>query len=225
MPARTRTALIAGATGLVGSRCLERLLAHPAFGRVVVLSRRPLALAHPRLEVLVVDFERPHTMRPVPADAAFCALGTTIAKAGSQSAFRAVDFVAVLAVADLAVEGGAASFALVSSVGADPASGNFYLKTKGEAEAAVSARPFTAVHLLRPGLLLGDRAESRRMEALAQTVVPWLNPLLVGGLRKYRAIDADTVGGAMIGAALDEGARGPRVLEYDALVSLAARAL
>lgn len=224
MPARTRTALVAGATGLVGSRCLERLLAHSAFGRVVVLSRRPLALAHPRLEVLVADFDRPHTMRPVPVDAAFCALGTTIGKAGSQAAFRAVDYVAVLAVADLAVEGGATSFTLVSSVGADPASANFYLKTKGETEGAVCARPFGAVHLLRPGLLLGDRAESRPSEAVAQKVFPWMNPLLVGRLRKYRAIDADVVGAAMIGAALEEGVQGSRVLEYDEIVRLANRA-
>jgi uncharacterized protein YbjT (DUF2867 family) len=220
MSARPRTALLAGGTGLVGSRALERLLAHPAWGRVVLLSRRPLELTHPRLEVLVVDFDRPHTMRPVPVDDAFCALGTTIAKAGGQAAFRAVDHGAVLAVADLAVEGGARQFALVSSLAADPASGNFYLKTKGEAEASVSARPFGAVHLLRPGLLLGDRTESRPMEAVARTVMPWLNALLAGGLRKYRAIDADVVAAAMIGASLEEGIQGARVLEYDDLVRL-----
>jgi uncharacterized protein YbjT (DUF2867 family) len=223
MPAPPRTALLAGATGLVGARCLARLLAHPAFGRVVVLARRPLEVAHPSLETLVVDFERPHTMRPVPVDDAFCALGTTIAKAGSQAAFRAVDYVAVLAVADLAVEGGARRFTLVSSVGADPSSGNFYLRTKGEIEAAVSGRPFGAVHLLRPGLLLGPRREPRPAEAAARAVMPWVNALLVGALRKYRAIEADTVAAAMIGASLEDGLQGTRVLEYDELVRLAAR--
>jgi uncharacterized protein YbjT (DUF2867 family) len=225
-----RTALIAGASGLVGSACLARLLAEPSYARVVALARRLLPVTHPKLETLVVDFARPEQLRAVPHDDAFCALGTTMARAGSREAFRAVDYLAVLALADLAIEGGARQFVLVSSVGADATSGNFYLRVKGEAEAAVAKRPFEAVHVLRPSLLLGDRQESRPGEAMARAVVPWLNPLLIGPARIYRALAAGTVGAAMVGAALmgaraiatGEPSRRTRILHYDEIIAAAA---
>jgi uncharacterized protein YbjT (DUF2867 family) len=218
-----RTALMAGATGLVGSACLRALLGRPEYARVVVLARRPVPVTHEKLETQIVDLTRPDRLRVVAADDAFCALGTTMAKAGSQEAFRSVDYLAVLAVADLALEGGARQFVLVSSVGADPASTNFYLQVKGQAEAAVAKRPFAAVHLLRPGLLLGDREERRPAESLARAAAPWFNPFLVGSLRQYRAVSAEAVGAAMVGAAL-EGVAGRRILHHDAIVRLAAAA-
>jgi uncharacterized protein YbjT (DUF2867 family) len=221
-PVRTNghTALIAGATGLVGQACLTQLRRRPEFDRIVALVRRPLELADDKLLAEIVDFDHPERMRPVAADVVFCALGTTMAKAGSPEAFRRVDYLAVLTVADLALQGGATQFVLVSSVGADPTSRNFYLRVKGEAEAAVAKRPFRAVHILRPGLLLGVRDESRPMEALAQAVAPLLNPLLVGRLAKYRAIPASVVGAAMVAAAFD-GSDGARVLSYRDILRLA----
>lgn len=212
--------MIAGATGLVGRACLARLLASPEYGRVIALVRRPLTIVAPTLQVEVVDFEHPERWRPIAADAVFCALGTTIAQAGSQAAFRAVDYSSVLAVADLAAQGGARDFVLVSSVGADASSSNFYLHVKGEAEAAIAKRPFRAVHVLRPSLLLGDREESRPAERLFGSVAPILNPLLMGPWRRYRAIAAADVGTAMIEASL-EGTEGRRVLFYDTIVALA----
>lgn len=220
MPSARRTALIAGATGLVGQACLARLLAATEFSRVIALVRRPLEIVSPRLQVEVVDFDHPEQMRPFDVDAAFCALGTTIARAGSQAAFRAVDYGAVLAVADLAAQGAARDFVLVSSVGADASSGNFYLGVKGEAEAAVARRPFRAVHVLRPSLLLGDRQESRPAEAVFRRVAPLFNPLLLGPLRPYRAVAAEVVGAAMVEAVL-EGTEGHRILFYDTIVALA----
>jgi uncharacterized protein YbjT (DUF2867 family) len=214
------TALIAGATGLVGRACLRCLLDHPALDRVIALARRPLPFAHPKLQVEIVDYDAPEKMPPVAAGMAFCALGTTLARAGSKEAFRAVDYRAVLAVADLALQSGARRFVLVSSVGADPASRNFYLSVKGEAEAAVNKRAFRAVHVLRPGLLLGDRQESRPAEALFRALAPITNPLMVGRLRMYRAIDAAVVGAAMVGAAFSPE-EGRRVLHYDAILRLA----
>jgi len=215
-----RTALLAGATGLVGRACLRALLDNEAYATVAVLTRRPLDETHPKLRVHLVDFGRPDQLRPVEADEAFCALGTTMARAGSQSAFRAVDYLAVLSVADLSLEGGARQFVLVSSAGADPAASNFYLAVKGEAEAAVSKRPFASVHILRPGLLLGDRQESRFAEGLMRAVAPAFNPLLLGPLTKYRAISAERVGRAMVAAAL-RGRPGVSVLHYDELCHLA----
>lgn len=221
MPASSRrAALIAGATGLVGRACLQHLLAEPAVDEVIALVRRAPDWSHPKLRVEVVDFARPDRMRPVAATDAFCALGTTIAAAGSQEAFRAVDFLAVLGVADLAVQGGARQFVLVSSVGADPTSGNFYLSVKGEAEAAVAKRPFRGVSCLRPGLLLGAREESRPAEAIFRGLAPFFNPLLVGSLRRYRSVAADAVGRAMVAAALEDREE-HRVLYHDDILRLA----
>jgi uncharacterized protein YbjT (DUF2867 family) len=215
-----RTALIAGATGLVGQACLVQLLRRPEYDRVVALVRRPLDIADTKLQPEIVDFDHPESMRPVAADVAFCALGTTMAKAGSPEAFRRVDYLSVLTVADLALQGGVGQFVLVSSVGADPTSGNFYLRVKGEADAAVSKRSFRAVHILRPGLLLGSRPEVRTMESIAQTLAPLLNPLLRGRLVKYRAIPAAVVGAAMVAASL-EGTEGVRTLLHQDIVRLA----
>jgi uncharacterized protein YbjT (DUF2867 family) len=216
-----RRAMIAGATGLVGRACLERLLQHEAYEHVVALSRRPLDVQDRKLQVQIADLTVPERLLPVHARDAFCALGTTLAKAGSKEAFRAVDYRGVLAFADLALQSGVQDFVLVSSVGADPESGNFYLRTKGEAEAAVGTRPFRGVHVLRPGVLLGERTDSRPAEAVMRTLGPWLNPLLQGPLRRYRAIRARDVASAMIAAAL-EGASGRRVLHYDEMATLSA---
>lgn len=216
---RERTALVAGATGLVGGHCLRRLLEHPSYRRVIALVRRPADFSHPKLEVRVVDFDRPATLAAGPVTDVFCTLGTTIANAGSEEAFRRVDYGYTLALAAAAMRDGARSFVLVSSVGADPAAPTFYLRTKGETERDVMSRPFRAVHVLRPGLLLGHRAEPRMVEGLARVVVPLFNPLLVGPVRRFRAIPADTVAAAMIGAALED-ADGPRVLHYDEMIRL-----
>ena len=214
-----RRALLAGATGLVGAACLRCLLGRPEYGRVIALVRRPLDIEHPKLEARVVDFTHPERLWPVAADDAFCALGTTLAKAGSREAFRSVDYLATLTMADLAVASGATQFVLVSSVGADPESGTFYLAVKGEAEAAVAKRPFRGIHVLRPGLLLGPRAESRPVEALARALAPLFNPLLMASFRQYRAVPAAAVGRAMVAAAL-EGRPGRHVLHHDDILRL-----
>ena len=215
-----RTVLVAGGTGLVGSACLRHLLARPAFGRVIAIGRRAPGLRDPRLEPRLVDLDALDGLELPAIDVAFCALGTTIANAGSQAAFKRVDFDGVLAFARLAVRASARHFVLVSSVGADAESRNFYLRVKGETEQAVARLEFRAVSILRPGLLIGPRVESRAAEAVARAVVPLANPLLVGPLRRYRAISADEVGAAMVSAA-ERDRPGQRVLEYDAIADLA----
>jgi len=175
-----------------------------------------------KLSERIVALERLEGEAAVPADHAFCALGTTIRTAGSQEAFRRVDLGMVATFAGFARRCGASTFVLVSSVGADPASRNFYLRVKGEAEQVVAGVGFSTLRILRPGLLLGDRAEHRAGEAFAQRAMPWFAPLFQGPLRRFRAIPAGLVGQAMVGAALDDRA-GRSVLHFDEIHAAARR--
>ncbi len=164
-------ALLAGATGLVGGECLRRLLAEPAVTLVRVLARRSLegVPAASKLEAHVVDFARLADHASLLAvDAVVCALGTTMRRAGSRAAFRAVDFDLPLEIARLGREQGARHFVLVSALGANPRSVFFYNRVKGELEEALGALSYPALSILRPSLLLGDRAEVRLGERVAQ---------------------------------------------------------
>jgi uncharacterized protein YbjT (DUF2867 family) len=212
--------MVAGATGLVGRSLVEQLCGSPPWANVVALTRRPLEFEHDKLQVRLVDLARLEDEQAPHVDVACCALGTTIATAGSQEAFRRVDYDFTLAFARFAERGGARRFLLVSSVGADAGSANFYLRVKGEVENAVRALPFEALVILRPGLLLGDRRESRPAETVARAVAPLLNPLLFGPLAKFRSIRADRVAAAMVAAATDDRS-GVTVLETPAIEALA----
>jgi uncharacterized protein YbjT (DUF2867 family) len=219
MSTKTSTVALAGATGLVGGLALQRLLAGTAYQNVLVVGRRPPERKDPRLHPLITEFDRLEALPPPTVTVALCALGTTIKKAGSQPAFRAVDRDAVVAFARWARRGGARSFVLVSSVGAAPDAGNFYLRVKGEAEQAVAAIGYDRFVALRPSMILGPRGESRPMEAIGRAVFPRLNPLLLGGWRKYRGITADAVAAAMLAAT--DGQPGRLVWEYDQLQAAA----
>jgi uncharacterized protein YbjT (DUF2867 family) len=209
-----RTALIAGATGLVGTYCLRLLLASPEYSRVIAVVRHRMPVNHPNFVQQVIDFERLGEVTVSSCDDVFCALGTTIRKAGSKAAFRKVDLEYSRLMAEAGLRSGAQRFMLVSSVGADPNSRNFYLRTKGELEQALATLPYSAVHILRPSLLLGTRSERRFGEGLGQAVMPLIAPLMRGEYRKYRAIPAETVAAAMVYAA-GLSATGVHVYEYD----------
>jgi uncharacterized protein YbjT (DUF2867 family) len=219
-----RTALVAGATGLVGGFLVRKLLASPAYGRVVVLVRASSGLVHPKLHEIVVNFDRLESSVAASGekvDDAFCALGTTIKRAGSQEAFRRVDFDYVVAFAKAAEAAGARQFLLVTAIGSSAKSGIFYSRVKGEAENAVAALGFAATHIFRPGMLLGRRGESRPGEAVAQALTPFVNPLLLGPAAAYRGIDAQTVAASMAEAAL-RPATGLHVHTYRSMMALAA---
>lgn len=203
----TGRVLIAGATGLVGNALLRQLLAVATGPEIVVLGRRAPAVLSPRLRFRPTDFAALAAEAPVAATAGFCALGTTIRTAGSQAAFAAVDLDAVVAFARYARRCGATRFMLVSALGADPGSRVFYSRIKGEAEHAVSALGFDAVHIAQPSLLLGDRVESRPGEWVGKQVARLLRPLLLGPLRPWRAVPADEVATVLIAAAATD-ARG-----------------
>jgi uncharacterized protein YbjT (DUF2867 family) len=201
-------AVLVGASGLVGDRCLARLLDHPAYDRVTVLSRRPLALSHAKLSVELVDFDGLQSLGER-CDELFCCLGTTFKKAGSQQAFRRVDHDYPLALAKLGKAAGAQQFLLVSALGADAQSSVFYSRVKGETERDIAAIGLPKVIFMRPSILLGERHERRPGERAGIFVGKLIAPLLLGPLRKYRPIHADDVAAAMLYAANHDVRPGP----------------
>jgi uncharacterized protein YbjT (DUF2867 family) len=176
----TRVVLIAGASGLVGREILDGLLADDSVGAVHSLGRRELPLQHPKLTQHRVDFK---ALAPLPrVDEAFVALGTTIKVAGSQEAFRAVDYDAVVAVAKAARTAGANRLGVVSAMGADKRSSIFYNRVKGETEEALEAIGFDGLVIARPSFLAGDRSALgqplRSGEKLAFNISRWLAPII-----------------------------------------------
>ncbi|MBN1209019.1 MAG: NAD(P)H-binding protein [Myxococcaceae bacterium] len=213
----TRNALVAGASGLVGGLHLDALLESPLYREVCSLGRRPLPRQHPKLTQRTVDFARLEGETLPAAEDAFCCLGTTLKKAGSQEAFRAVDHDAVLAFARAARKAGARRFLVVTALGADPRSRIFYNRVKGEIEEALKGVGFESLLILRPSLLLGERAEQRPGERAAIVLTKALGPLLrpFGG----RPIEARTVARAMLTLARD-AAGGVRVVPSGELHAL-----
>lgn len=205
---KQRTALIAGASGLVGGECLQRLLASEAYAKVTVVTRHSLgpAAMHPKLREVVIDFGQLDSIKAeLRADHVFCALGTTIRKAGSQAKFRQVDFEYPCHLAELALRNGAKHFSLVSALGASSKSRVFYSRVKGELEDALRAMGWPSLCLLRPSVIAGDRRESRPLERLSAA-------LLRFGPATYRPVAASEIAAAMIATAQREAA-GVTILE------------
>lgn len=203
--------LLAGATGLTGEHLLDRLLNEPTITRVLAPTRRPLA-EHPRLENPVGEPAQVLPQLSGQVDIAFCCLGTTIKKAGSEAAFRAVDLDLVVAFAKRARELGARHLVVISALGADTKSSIFYNRVKGEMEAALKAQGWPQLTICRPSLLLGERVEPRLAEQLAGP----LSKLIPG---KYHGIEACQLARAMWRLALEEQ-DGVRVVESDELRKL-----
>jgi uncharacterized protein YbjT (DUF2867 family) len=212
--------VLAGATGLVGSM-LAPLLACAGY-ELHVVSRCAVPGAPPEARVHAAEPAAwPAIVRTIAADAAVSTLGTTMAKAGSQRAFAAVDLDLLLAFAEAARAGGARTMATVSSVGADAASRNFYLRIKGEADAGLDRLGFDRLDIFRPGLLRGPRGADRRLgERMAIALSPAVNALLRGPLSRYAAIDAADIAAA-ISATLREKDEGRFVHENRAIRRLA----
>ncbi|HUE96549.1 MAG TPA: NAD-dependent epimerase/dehydratase family protein [Longimicrobiaceae bacterium] len=216
-----RSALVMGATGLVGGHCVDLLLNAAEYSKVRVLGRRPFGRPHPKLEDRVLDYDRFEEYSALFAvDDIFCCLGTTIRKAGSPEAFRKVDVEFPATAARLGAEMGADQFLVVSALGADPDSLIFYNKAKGEMEAEVRRAPLRAVWVVRPSLLLGDREELRIGERIAEVLLRPVAPLLLGPLRRLRPIEAATVAAAMVALALSGGTGG--TLESEEIAAVAA---
>lgn len=219
-----KTVVIAGASGVVGSRALEHLLASGDVGRVVALGRRLLTVQHDKLVSKVVELQSSTALAgatPDDAAVAVCCLGTTMKQAGSKQAFRAVDHDAVVAFGEAARRKGAQRFLLVSAVGANAQSRNFYLKTKGEAEEALARTGFSQVTVLRPSFIddEGARTDDRLAERIGLPLSRALFSIL-GKTRRYAPIRADVIAKALVRLAFDETTEPLRFIESEQLHAL-----
>ena len=196
-----KTAIVIGATGLVGSNLLQELLQDNRFGTVITFSRRASGIKNEKLQEHIIDFDKPENWQHhVKGDVLFSALGTTIGKAGSKEAQYKIDYSYQYQFAEAASANGVHTYVLVSSAGADPDSRIFYSRMKGELEQAVRKLPFQNIHLIRPGLLAGERNEKRIGEEIGYVVLNIFTKL--PGLGKWKPIHGNTVAKAMINAAV-----------------------
>ncbi len=193
-----KTALIIGSTGLIGSHLLNQLLDSNDYIKVITFVKRDSGIKHQKLTQHIIDFDKPETYKElVVGDDFFCTIGTTIKKAGNKDAFRKVDFEYPRQFADFALENKVKQFLIISSLGADANSGNFYLKTKGEIQDFLKDCNFESVSVLQPSLLLGDRKEFRLGEKIGAFFMKTLSFLFLGNLKKYKAIQSEAVAKAM----------------------------
>lgn len=193
-------ASIIGATGMIGTYLQQVLTEDSSFDTIRVLVRRPIPRPHPKIEVKLVDFSDLESVKLAidGSDSLFCAIGTTQKKAkGDRQAYLKIDFDIPVKTARLCKELGIDRMAIVSAVGANSRSRNFYLKLKGHVEEAISLEPIASIHFFQPSVLLGDRQEKRAMEKFAQRLLRFAQPVMQGGWRKYRAIEGLEVAQAM----------------------------
>ncbi len=217
-----RTAIILGASGLVGTEVLKQLLVDmdisegfkpthststvsapkgldPSFEKIKFFVRKAISITHPKLEQIIVDFDTiGNYSDSIKGDVVFCCIGTTIATAGSKEAFIKVDYTYPLEFAKIAKQNGVENFLLISSIGADKAASNFYLKVKGDIELALEKLNFESLIIVRPSMLLGDRKESRFAESIGKIFMKLFSFVFIGKLKKYKAIQASAVAKAMI---------------------------
>jgi uncharacterized protein YbjT (DUF2867 family) len=189
-----RNALVAGATGLVGRELVSFLLKTEYYNSIHIITRRPFDLEHLKITSYTLDFDQIGLFSPKALihDVYIC-LGTTMKKAGSKDAFRQVDFQYVVAIANWALNHNVERLSVISSLGADPASGNFYLRTKGQMENAIADLKLSHLTILRPSLLLGKRYEFRFGEKMGALTMKPLSFLMMGKLKKFRPIQAKKV--------------------------------
>ena len=208
-----KTALTIGSTGLIGSELLKLLLESPSYAKVIAFVKRDTGIIHPKLKQHIIDFDKPQTYKElVVGDDFFCTIGTTIKKAGSENAFKKVDLEYPRQFASFALQNKVNSFLIVTSLGADANSGNFYLKTKGEVQNFLKDCPFESVAVLQPSLLLGNRNEFR----LGEKVGAFFMKVFSGNLKKYKPIAGKTVAKALYAIA-QKNNKGFKIYESDAI--------
>lgn len=194
---KLRTAFIVGATGLVGQSLVQQLCDDPTYEKVITFTRRQVNIVHTKLQQEIASFDELNAPYLAAVDDVFCCLGTTIAKAGSQEAFKEVDFVYPIKLATLAKELNIEHFIIISAMGANANSRTFYMRTKGQLEDTLKGLQLNRLSIAQPSLLTGDRDEFRLGEKVGEAVLKIITPLLRGSMRKMRPISGETLATAM----------------------------
>ena len=200
-----KKAIVFGATGFIGSHLLRDLLDNPGYEQIIAVTRKPLALNHPKLTTLIGDLASLPALKPqLVADEVFIALGTTRKHTPDEAEYYKIDHDYPVLAADIAKANGAKSLFLVTAVGANAASSVFYVRTKGEVERDILALNFDHTHIFRPSMILGERDENRPRERMIIAVWNVINPLLVGPVDRYRGLTGDEIARAIANAAQHE---------------------
>ena len=197
-----RSAIVVGANGLTGSSLIEQLCENDEYVSVIVIARRELQYKHPKLEVKIRNFDTLEEKDIEFAHELYCCLGTTIKKAGAREAFEKVDFEYPLAIASLAKKQGVPHMLVITAMGANEQSRFYYNRVKGKLENALIELGLQRLSIIRPSLLVGPREEFRLGEKVGEKLLKLANPLLIGPLKRSRAIEASQVAKAMIVIAL-----------------------
>ncbi|MET4142462.1 uncharacterized protein YbjT (DUF2867 family) [Pedobacter sp. UYP1] len=198
-------AILVGASGSIGRSLLQDLLDDVHYTEVLVLVRKRLTIQHLKLNQLVIDFNRLNDYAAeIKGNAVFCCLGTTKSQTPDQQQYRQIDYQYPLDIARIAYTNGAASYHLVSAMGANENSSFFYNRTKGEVERDLKVVPFKSIHIYRPSLLDGERTQKRFGESIMNRLMHLINPLLVGKWKKYRSIKVSAVAKVMAAQSLNE---------------------
>jgi uncharacterized protein YbjT (DUF2867 family) len=196
---KKKTAILFGATGLIGGHVLKILQQDDRYSQIIVFTRSDPETKYDKAEYIITGLDDLDIYEDkLNGDEVFCCLGTTMKKAGSKEQFRKVDLGYPQKIAEIAEKNKIPGFLVISSIGADAESSNFYLRTKGEMEKALFSLNFRSLVVLRPSLLLGKRSESRFMEDAGKAAASLLGSFFLGSLKKYRAIEAEHVAKAMV---------------------------
>lgn len=215
-----KTAILLGASGLVGGYVLNNLLDDNRYEKIILFGRKNLNINHQKIEENIIDFdELDKSKENIHGDDLFCCLGTTLKKAGSKEKFYIVDHDIPVEIAEYARENNVSGCFIVSSIGAKAESKNYYLNAKGEMENDILSLNFERTGIARPSMLLGERKETRIAESLGKAIMPLINFLLVGKMKKYRSIHAGIVAKAMVQIA--NGNYTQKIFESDELKELA----
>lgn len=200
-----KKAIIAGATGLIGNHLLSILLNATEYNEVLIVVRKSLALKHPKLRQLVINFDAlPDYADQIKGDVLFCCMGTTRKKTPDRKEYYKIDHDYPVMLGEIAKKNNIPQFHLISAIGANPKSAVFYTRMKGEIEEDLKELHLPALFLYQPSMIAGNRQEHRSMEKTLITVWKFINPLLIGGLKKYRSIEGETIARALYKNSLKE---------------------
>jgi uncharacterized protein YbjT (DUF2867 family) len=219
----SRTAIVIGATGLVGSHLVKLLLKNNNYKSIKIFGRRTLGLKDVKIKEFITDFDDLNSIKKeISGDVLFSTMGTTIKSAGTKEAQYKVDYTYQFEFAKMAAENGVKNYILVSSAGANANSRFFYMRMKGELDQAVQSLTFENKSILRPATLAGNRTEKRAGEKFAIHVTHFM-ARLIPGLKKYRPIHADIVATAMINADLNKNNTKFQIYSFEEVFSLAGK--